>query len=80
MAERFCSRCETMVPERGIHPCVPISKAKARPAVEIAAAPVSGVPNTVPNKDAQRVKLWREKNAEKHTSYMRQYMRKRRAS
>jgi hypothetical protein len=31
MAERFCQRCEKMVPERGIHSCIPVPKVKTAP-------------------------------------------------
>ncbi len=76
MTERFCERCQRMVPERGIHACVPAAKAKGvaspnQPAEE---------PQPSPNGQLTRNARWRKAHPEKHRDYMRDYMRKRRAA
>jgi hypothetical protein len=83
--KRLCHRCEQMVPERGIHACVPVAKTSPiarEPSSNIAASSSASSNKYVSassNGPRSRNARWRAAHPEHWRRIMRVYMRRKRA-
>lgn len=89
MSTRFCERCQQTVPARGLHACVPVTKAKASSPVtaptNAIVHPTNNPTNGPTNKSDRKRELrkaqvyrWRQRNADRYRAYMRDHMKRRR--
>jgi hypothetical protein len=91
MTKRFCERCQKMLPERGLHPCVKASPnapvKNATPVTTHRGKSITTGVTTAERKhvvdagrgDKVRVYRWRDANRERYNAYMRKWRAERAA-
>jgi hypothetical protein len=78
MTKRFCARCQSIVPEKGLHACVK-PKAAPSPAAPAASSNIAPSSNKRKAESSNRNARWRAAHPEQWRRIMRGYMRPKRA-